>query len=115
MRKPLAWLGISLASVLSIWAGCSKGASSGTTEGTGGDTTSSSHAFMTGGTGGGTCHHKPDGLCDRMVGEDCNCVDCADTAFCILDGCVDDGKCDHLYDSCICPDCDEDPICADPE
>jgi hypothetical protein len=56
-----------------------------------------------------------DGICELLGGEDCNCKECLDTAFCIPDKCVTDGVCDPTYDSCICPDCDTFHFCANPQ
>jgi hypothetical protein len=50
------------------------------------------------------------------MGEDCHCVDCAGTAYCNPGQCTNTGTlCDHLLDSCTCPNCAEDGYCGDPD
>jgi len=57
---------------------------------------------------------SPDGVCDVSVKEDCDCEDCAMTALCVPDYCNENGHCDLVTDSCVCEDCDDDFVCADP-
>ncbi len=71
-------------------------------------------AAATGAGGGVSSCDIVDGVCNSMAGEDCACVDCAHTAFCNPDQCVNDGVCDPLEDSCTCPDCDNTHYCGDP-
>ena len=61
----------------------------------------------------GGCDGAPDDKCYPSK-ETCACSDCAVTAFCVPDQCVDDGECD-LLDACICADCQLYDYCADPE
>jgi hypothetical protein len=98
--------------LLAAWAGCSGGGSTGAG---GAMATSSSHVTVgVGGAGGhGSCF-VVDGKCDLHTGEDCNCVDCQDTAMCVPDQCTSPTSCDHLYDSCTCAGCAEDGFCGDP-
>lgn len=119
MRRLLACLGSSLVlSVAAAFGGCGSGSSATTTTGTGGLTgqTTVTDTATTGAGGGSTCvGPMPDGVCDLQNGEDCNCVDCQDTAFCNPGQCQAGGdSCDHLYDSCTCAICAEDRYCGDP-
>jgi hypothetical protein len=116
--KHLGFLALGLTFTLSVWAGCSGGGGGGTGGAT--STTSVTHSTVGvggsggGGIGGGNACVVQDGICDLKAGEDCGCADCTDTAFCTPDLCMDPTNCDHLFDSCTCPACAEDPYCGDP-
>ncbi|MFO0762360.1 MAG: hypothetical protein U0359_38325 [Byssovorax sp.] len=135
MRTTVRALVLSLFITEALWFGCggstTGGTTSSTTSGTGGTggATSSTTTTATGaqavsvGAGGAidTCiaDNGPDGglngKCDLLGGENCDCKECLDTAFCIPDLCTTDGVCDPTYDSCICPDCDTFHFCANPQ
>jgi hypothetical protein len=117
MRGTLAFLGSSLlATSLALWSGCqggSPGGSGGSTTTT--TTTTLADASYGDASSGSTCAGPmPDGICQPNLGEDCNCVDCAVTAWCIPGQCGGTMGCDHWLDSCTCPDCAEDSFCGDP-
>ena len=70
-----------------------------------------------GGAGGAEnlhCWETPNGVCEPKKFEDCECEDCLGAAICTPDTCTTDGHCSHVWDACICPDCDANYDCADP-
>ncbi len=114
MRRSLVWMGSSvLATVICLWAGCFSSGSSDTGGSGGSAPGAGGNGGAGGGAGGGTCA-VVDGVCELSLGEDCNCVDCMNTAYCHPGQCLDTMSCDHTLDSCTCPGCAEDEYCGDP-
>lgn len=127
VRRAASWAIFSLLGAATTWAGgaCSLhfpsydvglGGGAGETSGPGTGTsigTVTSTSAEAGSGGASTCDIV-DGVCSPKSGEDCGCADCAGTAICNADQCVNDGICDQFDDSCICPDCDNTHYCGDP-
>src|SRR4051812_5506773 len=99
--RSLEWLGLSLLVVGAGWAGC--GGNGGSGAGGAGSTTAANmtttqttgvttHGVTTGPvgptatsvTGMNTGCVEDDGIC-KLQDEDCGCMECADTAFCVPD------------------------------
>ena len=79
-------------------------------------TTTPANAVGIGGAGGESpaCWNGPNGICEPTKFEDCECEDCHGSALCVPGTCTTDGYCSHVWDACICPDCDANYDCADP-
>ena len=126
VRRAVTWVVFSLLGAATAWAGgaCSLSFPSDAVSLGGGPYAATAAGNGTGfagtgtsaevGAGGGSTCDIVDGVCSPMAGENCGCIDCADTAICNADQCVSDGICDQFDDSCICPDCDNTHYCGDP-
>lgn len=108
MRRMIQFIALLFAAALAPFAGCS-----GFEKGPEGSypSTSSSGGGAGEDSGVSACAIE-DGECDVKT-ETCACADCAPTAFCVDDQCVDDGYCTY-DDACICDDCLKDVVCGDP-